>query len=312
MGFYLPGIGEAIGAGLAMNYQNKLLDQYKTVLQDESRPYSERIATITAVHPELLNHPQIKTMLEVGRQADADKMARAKFDREEAERKSVDTFKGVLAELDPEARVRVMRDNPDKAAVAFPEEWGLIKDTDKAAADREEMLMLENGRNARSAASINARREATQATLAATAAKPVPETPEQRQARAVETAGLKAEQEAAAKKGAINAAQEEFAAGLSEYRDILKTEGRTGGFGVDEAELASLRQTLGVKLAQMDNPGRAPTDADIKVAMERIPEPGVFTSPTSAVAQVERLLKDVKGFKRSETPPPPPGFKVIP
>lgn len=312
MGFYLPGIGEAIGGALRGKHQADLWEQAQSVLKDESKPMADRLQLVSSMYPELATTPEFKDRMDTARQYDADKMARAKFDREEAARKSVDTFKGVLAELDPEARLRVMKDNPDKAAIAFPEEWGLIKDADKAAADREEMLMLENGRNARSAASINARREAAQATLAAAAAKPIPETPEQKQARAVETARLKAEQEAEAKKGSINAAQEEFAAGLSEYRDILKTEGRTGGFGVDEAELASLRQTLGVKLAQMDNPGRAPTDADIKVAMERIPEPGVFTSPTSAVAQVERLLKDVKGFKRSETPPPPPGFKVIP
>ena len=331
MGFYLPGIGEAIGGALRVQRQNELWTKAQDILKDETKPMADRLQLVGAAYPELANSEEFQKRVEASRQYDADKMARAKFDREEAAAASAQRFREKLQTIPEDQRRAYMLANPDVAADALPEllkqYQGEVKAAEEDATWNERFQLQEQGKNQRNAATNQATVTAQQLALdkeyragvasgavdpATGQVIPYAQRQEAEQARTVETARLKAEQETAAKKGAINAAQEEFAAGLSEYRDILKTEGRTGGFGVDEAELASLRQTLGVKLAQMDNPGRAPTDADIKVAMGRIPEPGVLTSPTSAVAQVERLLKDVKGFKRSETPPPPPGFKVIP
>ena len=300
MGFYLPGIGEAIGGGLRMQRQNEMWEKAQTILKDETKPMSERMILVSSAYPELSNTPEWKDKMDTARQYDADKMARAKFEREEAARKSVDTFKGVLAELDPEARLRVMKDNPDKAAIAFPEEWGLIKDADKAAADREEMLMLENGRNARSAASINARREAAQATLAATAAKPIPETPEQRQARELETARLKAEQAASLDKAALAEKRTQvdanIEAGIDAVISDIDAEGGVGWSGADYGKREALRKTLGLALAQRENPGRPPTDADVAVAMERVPDMTTFVSAEEAKAALKTLKQTFRGF----------------
>lgn len=330
MGFYLPGIGEAIGGALRMKRQGELMQASQDILKDETKPWSERVAMVTAAHPELATNPQLQAMLEAGRQADQDKMQRTKFEQEQAAAASAQRFQDLLGKTPVEKQRELIMNNPDMASRVVPE---LLKTYQgEAAAIEEENRWLrrneitsgQKDRRAQVAAGAAAGREQqaeqrwVQGQIASGQMDPAtgaPILPAQRaaqeSAQQVATADAKAQQTAVRAAETRNAALEDLTVGLTEYRNLLESEGRTGGVGADAAELESLRMSLGVKLAQADNPGRAPTDADVKVAMQRIPETGFMTSPTSAIAQVDRLIKDAKGFKKqSDLPPPPPGFKV--
>jgi len=62
-------------------------------------------------------------------------------------------------------------------------------------------------------------------------------------------------------------------------------------------------------LAQIANPGRAPTDADIEAAGRRVPEVGVIfgSNPATAKAALDQLKKDLGGFTKG----PPSGFREL-
>jgi hypothetical protein len=322
MGFYLPGIGEAIGGALRMKRQGELMEQSQKVLQDDTKPWSERVALVTAAHPELATNPQLQAMLEAGRQADQDKIARAKFDQEQAAAASAQRFQDLLGKTPVEQQRALIMNNPDMASRVVPEQLKTYQAEDAAIKEedrwlrRNELTSAQKDRRAAVAAGAAANNKALDRYLAGqmdASGNLIPPEVQAANKREQElaTADAKAEQVATRTNQTREAALDDLTVGLTEYRNILESEGRTGGFGADAAELEALRMSLGVKLAQADNPGRAPTDADVKVAMQRIPDTGFMTSPTSAIAQVDRLIKDAKGFKKtSDIPEPPPGFTV--
>jgi len=297
MGFYLPGIGEAIGGALRVQRQEELWTKAQSILKDETKPMADRLQLVGVAYPELANSEEFQKRVEASRQYDADKMARAKFDREEAAAASAQRFREKLQTIPEDQRRAYMLANPDVAADALPEllkqYQGEVKAEQEDATWNERFQQQEAGRNQRSAASIAA-------TQAAAAAKPVPETPEQKQARAVETARLKAEQAAGIDKTALNEKRTQvdanIEAGIDAVISDIDAEGGVGWSGADYGKREALRKTLGLALAQRENPGRPPTDADVAVAMERVPDMTTFVSAEEAKAALKTLKQTFRGF----------------
>src|SRR5512139_4253557 len=222
MGFYLPGIGEAIGGALRMQKQRELMDQVKGLMADESRPWSERAALVTAAHPELATNPEFQNMVTMGRQAEEDKYINNKRQRETADLAANDQFKALVDAAEPDARQKLIDANPDMAKRVFPAAYEQSVAAKKAAEEQQTWIeragIQDRYEDENRAASQAFQAEQNALTREATAAaRPIVETPEQKQARTLETARLKAEQTAAATQTAGKKAVENLQTGLDNY-----------------------------------------------------------------------------------------------
>ena len=329
MGFYLPGIGEAIGGALRVQRQNELWTKAQDILKDETKPMADRLQLVGAAYPELANSEEFQKRAEMARQYDADKMARAKFDREEAAAASAQRFREKLQTIPEDQRRAYMLANPDVAADALPEllkqYQGEVKAAEEDANWNERFQLQEQGKNQRNAATNQATVTAQQLALdkeyragvasgavdpATGQVIPYAQRQEAEQARTVETARLKAEQAAGIEKTSLNEKRTQvdanIEAGIDAVISNIETEGGVGWSGADFGEREALRKTLGLALAQRENPGRPPTDADVAVAMERVPDMTTFVSAEEAKSALKTLKKTFRGF----TPALPEGFVI--
>lgn len=325
MGFYLPGIGEAIGGALRVQRQEELWNKAQGILKDESRPMAERLQMVGVAYPELANTEDFKERITQARLFDQDKREAAKFEQEQERAATVENFKGVISELDPQARLDVLRKNPDLAALAVPEEWKVLKAADKSQQERSQWLEGEAGKDRRAAMAAQATVQAQQLALekemrtgiASGAIDPqtgavIPYADRQAAAAdlAVATAERKAQGAAAIEEKTLQQKRAQvdsnIEAGIDAVIKDIETEGGVGWSGADFGKREALRKTLGLALAQRENPGRPPTDADVAVAMERVPDMTTFVSAKEATAALQTLKQTFRGF----TPALPEGFVI--
>jgi hypothetical protein len=327
MGFYLPGIGEALGSYIRLDRQEKLMASVQGILKDETKPWAERAALVTAAHPELATNENFKQMVELGTQADEAKYQQQKRAAEVEQLERVGRFNEALSSIaDPAARVEFLRKNAELAAQAAPEEWKGIKAADKRQQELEDWgyknSIESSQRDYRAAVAAGAaagkeqraEQRWVQGQIAAGLMDPSTGAPILPQQREQQAAQLAIETDAAKKRTSAGLVEEQKKAivdnatvGIDNLITDLEQSGREWFGEMTEAGSVreSKRQSLGLLLAQMANPGRAPTDADVKVAMARIPDPSLFgSSPTAAIKQLEQLKKDLGGFKKA----PPSGF----
>lgn len=326
MGFYLPGIGEALGGAIRMNRQNELMQQSQSILKDDTKPWAERVALITAAHPELATNPQLQAMLEAGRQADQDKMARTKFDQEQAAAASAQRFQDLLGKTPPEQQRELIMNNPDMASRVVPEllktyqaEEEAIKEEDRWLRRNELTSAQKDRRAAVAAGAVTKAQELAlekemRAGVASGAIDPqtgmvVPYAQRQdaAQARTLETAKLKSEQTKYVADVAAAEASNEFAKGLEEYRDLALAARSGVGFASteDKARLATMRTELATLKAKADAGGGLTTQDDIDRAEALIPENTLTTDDEYFKAALTQLAESSR-----KAPPPPPGFKV--
>jgi hypothetical protein len=310
MGFYLPGIGEAIGGALRMKRQNELMAASQDILRDESKPWSERVAMVTAAHPELATNPQLQQMLETGRQADADKMQRTKYDQEQATVTENAQFKALYDKQSPDGKAAMLQNNPDMVSRVYPEIYKQHSAQQAAAAKEAEWMkhnQITSGQaDARAqvaAGGQNARNMLTMFANGLVDANGQPIPPAAQAAAKRQETLLTEQAKAEQKQAEAGKGQEQLTSnlltGLDNYKQHITEKGHTGWVGSDASTRESMRQSLGVALAQMANPGRAPTDADVKVAMDRIPEVSPLNSPEAVSAAIDQLKTDLGGFKPS-------------
>jgi len=319
MGFYLPGIGEAIGGALRMKRQGELMDQSSAILKDESKPWAERVALVTSAHPELATNPQLQAMLEAGRQADNDKMQRTKFEQEQKSVTENQQFKDLYDKQSPEGKAAMLQNNPDMVSRVYPEIYKQHA-AQQAAAANEATWMKHN--------QITSGQADQRAQVAAAAAqgknlltmfanglvdasgKVIPKEVRDQQAQQ-----LAIDTDAAKKANTQKVAQEQqqkeagpLVSALEAYRDAGAAEGGTGGFGADNATLTTQRNLIVAQIAkQIAGPGLATSQKDVETAEQMVPSPSFFTTEGSFKAAMQPLIEQAKA---KAVPPPPPGFKV--
>ena len=86
----------------------------------------------------------------------------------------------------------------------------------------------------------------------------------------------------------------QYRKGLTELYAKYQEMGRANSFTDPQAvrEYNDMRRSLGAKLAMAENPGRAPTDADIENAMTKIPEAKGWTDRTDAESLFKRKVQE--------------------
>jgi hypothetical protein len=322
MGFYLPGIGEAIGGALRMKRQNELMEQSQTILKDETKPWSERVALVTAAHPELATNPQLQQMLETGRQADADKMQRTKYDQEQATVTENAQFKSLYDKQSPEGKAAMLQNNPDMVSRVYPEIYKQHSAQQAAAAKEAEWMkhnQITSGQaDARAQVAADAQQGKNFLTMFAGGlvdekGQVIPKAT--RDAQAADAAvALDAAKKGNTQQVALEQQQREavpLVSALEAYRDAGAAEGGTGGFGQDNATLTTQRNLIVAQIAkQIAGPGLATSQKDVETAEQMVPEPSFFTTEGSFKAAMQPLIEQTKAKAGAAIPPPPPGFKV--
>lgn len=104
-----------------------------------------------------------------------------------------------------------------------------------------------------------------------------------------------------------NAAYHLYRQGLQEYELALREAGKKyGGWGADRwksedvTRIENIRTKLVNAKAQMNNPGRAPTDADIEVARKELPGQDTWTTNKNPLTTVRGLARDADEKIRRE------------